>query len=135
MNMAFTDRQVEYPNRFYLTDENGNQTGPFTLTRAEGEVIEEGTPLSAENLNTEISEAAASAASAATAKFNSAFHDRFQQQRGIPQPAERNGGRKGKKGKDDIQGGSEVPEGIHKKTERGRMPVVRCSGSMPGKRK
>ena len=71
--MAFTDRQVEYPNRFYLTDENGNQTGPFTLTRAEGEVIEEGTPLSAENLNTEISEAAASAASAATAKFNSAF--------------------------------------------------------------
>jgi hypothetical protein len=73
MKMAFTDRQVEYPNRFYLTDENGNQTGPFTLTRAEGEVIEEGTPLTAENLNTEISETANSAAAAAVATFNSAF--------------------------------------------------------------
>ena len=71
--MAFIDRQVEYPNRYYLVDENGDQTGPFTLVRDEGEIVEEGTPLTAENLNSEISETAQSAASAAVARFNSAL--------------------------------------------------------------
>lgn len=71
--MAFVDRQVEYPNRYYLIDENGDQTGPFTLVRDEGEVVEEGTPLTAENLNSEISETANSAAGSAVARYNAAL--------------------------------------------------------------
>lgn len=52
--MAFVDRLVEYPNRFLLDDTNGTQTGPYTLIRDEGTVTEEGTPLNAANLNSEI---------------------------------------------------------------------------------
>lgn len=52
--MAFTDRVVEYPNRYLLEDENGVQTGPYTLIRDEGTVTAEGTPLNAANLNAEI---------------------------------------------------------------------------------
>lgn len=64
--MAFEDRVVEYPNRVTLTDTDGNVTGPYTITRDEGTVTTEGTPLTAENLNAEIEEAAARAAASAT---------------------------------------------------------------------
>lgn len=49
--MAFKDRVVQYPNRFLLTDGEGNITGPYTLTRDEGEIEEPGTLLNANNLN------------------------------------------------------------------------------------
>lgn len=52
--MAFVDRVVEYPSRFTLTDTSNNVTGPYTLTRDEGAVSEEGTLLNASNLNTEV---------------------------------------------------------------------------------
>lgn len=52
--MAFVDRIVDYPNRFTLTDSNNNVTGPYTLTRDEGEVTTVGTLLNASNLNTEV---------------------------------------------------------------------------------
>lgn len=52
--MAFVDRIVEYPNRYILEDENGVQTGPYTLIRDEGEVTEAGTLLNAQNLNDEV---------------------------------------------------------------------------------
>ena len=71
--MAFVDRQVEYPNRYFLVDEDGNETGPYTLVRDEGEIVEEGTPLTAENLNTEISETAQAAAAASVARLNAAL--------------------------------------------------------------
>ena len=71
--MAFVNRQVEYPNRFNLVDDEGNVLGRYTLVRDEGEVIEEGTPLTADNLNTEISETAQNAASTAVARVNQAI--------------------------------------------------------------
>lgn len=49
--MAFKDRVVQYPNRFLLTDGEGNITGPYTLTRDEGEIEEPGTLLNANTLN------------------------------------------------------------------------------------
>lgn len=49
--MAFKDRVVQYPNRFLLTDGEGNITGPYTLTRDEGEVEEPGSLLNANTLN------------------------------------------------------------------------------------
>ncbi len=53
--MAFVDRIVEHPGRFMLTDvSNGEVLGTFDLVRAEGTITEEGTPLTAANLNTEI---------------------------------------------------------------------------------
>lgn len=52
--MAFKNRMVEFPNRYILRDEAGNETGPFYLIRDEGEVQEPGTPLNAENLSTEV---------------------------------------------------------------------------------
>lgn len=52
--MAFTDRVVEYPGRVTLTP-TGN-TNEYDMTRAEGTVTEEGTPLNATNLNTIIQE-------------------------------------------------------------------------------
>ena len=53
--MAFTDRIVEHPGRYTLTDVNTNEVlGTFDLVRAEGTVTEEGTPLTAANLNTEV---------------------------------------------------------------------------------
>lgn len=64
--MAFENRIVEYPDRVTLTDSSGTVTGPYTITRDEGTVTQEGTPLTADNLNAEIAEAAASAAESAT---------------------------------------------------------------------
>ena len=52
--MAFVDRVVQYPNRYIFTDENGNDTGPYTLVRDEGTVTEAGTLLNAQNLTDEI---------------------------------------------------------------------------------
>ena len=52
--MAFTDRVVEYPNRYILEDENGVQTGPYTLIRDEGVITDPGTLLDAQNLTDEI---------------------------------------------------------------------------------
>lgn len=54
--MAFIDRIVEFPNRYYLEDTDGVQTGPYTLVRAEGTVDEEGTLLNAEGLTSNIIE-------------------------------------------------------------------------------
>lgn len=54
--MALKNRIVEYPNRYILRDEAGNETGPFYLIRDEGEVEEEGTPLTAENITAEMQE-------------------------------------------------------------------------------
>ncbi len=45
------DRVVEFPNRYDLVDNNGNTFGTYTLTRNEGEIVREGTPLNAANLN------------------------------------------------------------------------------------
>ena len=70
--MAFTNRQVEYPNRFVLYDDEGNELGRYTLVRDEGEIIEEGTPLTADNLNAEITSASQNAASTAVARINQA---------------------------------------------------------------
>ena len=53
--MSFTDRIVEHPGRYMLTDVSTNEVlGTFDLVRAEGTVTEEGTPLTAANLNTEV---------------------------------------------------------------------------------
>ena len=50
--MAFTDRIVEYPGRYTLTDvDTGTVLGTFDLVRAEGEVYTDGTLLNANNLN------------------------------------------------------------------------------------
>lgn len=48
--MALTDRVVEYPGRIILTPVSG-ETNTYDVTRAEGTVTEEGTPLNAANLN------------------------------------------------------------------------------------
>lgn len=48
----FTDRLVEHPGRYTLTDTEGTVMGTYDLTRAEGTVTEEGTPLNAANMNT-----------------------------------------------------------------------------------
>lgn len=56
--MAFVDRVVEYPNRYYLEDENGVQTGPYNLLRAEGTVTTAGTLLNAANLTSNVQEIA-----------------------------------------------------------------------------
>lgn len=61
--MAFENRIVEFPNRVTLTDENGTVKGTYTITRNEGTVTQEGTPLTAENLNEEIAEVVNSAMS------------------------------------------------------------------------
>ena len=70
--MAFTDRVVQYPNRYDLVDTNGNHgysvngetliinTGPYTLTRNEGTVTEAGTLLNALNLTQNVDEIATS---------------------------------------------------------------------------
>lgn len=50
----FENRIVEFPGRIKLRDGTGTETGPFTVVRDEGEVTEEGTAISAENLNSEI---------------------------------------------------------------------------------
>lgn len=53
--MAFTNREVEHPGRYKLTNAStGAELGTFDLTREEGTVITEGTPLNADNLNNEI---------------------------------------------------------------------------------
>ena len=55
--MAFVDRVVEHPNRWLLTPVSGEEN-TYDLTRAEGNVTEEGTLLNAENLNREIDDIA-----------------------------------------------------------------------------
>lgn len=50
--MAFTDRIVEYPGRYTLTNaDTGTVLGTFDLARAEGEIYDPGTLLNANNLN------------------------------------------------------------------------------------
>ena len=51
--MALEDRVVEYPNRYTMTDANGNTSTVF-LDPDPGEVEQEGTLLNAKNLTTEI---------------------------------------------------------------------------------
>lgn len=68
--MAFTDRVVQYPNRYLLEDTGGTQTGPYTLIRDEGTITDAGTPLNATNLNAEIAAAINSALAAFTIDAN-----------------------------------------------------------------
>lgn len=49
--MKFINREVEYPNRIELIKVEGKEN-VFDIKRAEGNIIEPGTPLSAEKLNT-----------------------------------------------------------------------------------
>ena len=69
--MAFEGREVEFPMRFKLvpaTDSDGSTiANTYDLERVEGTVTTEGTPLTADNLNTEIAEAAETAAESAVA--------------------------------------------------------------------
>ena len=51
--MAFVDRVVEYPGRVRLTPVEGVEN-VYDMTREEGTVTEEGTPLNANNLNAEM---------------------------------------------------------------------------------
>lgn len=59
--MAFIDRVVEHPGRIKLTPATNAEgsiiENVYDISREEGEVTEEGTPLNAENLNKEIEEA------------------------------------------------------------------------------
>lgn len=48
--MGLIDRIVEHPGRIQLTAVSG-ETDTYDVTRAEGEVTQEGTPINAENLN------------------------------------------------------------------------------------
>ena len=65
--MAFVDRVVQYPGRVKLTPVSG-QTNVYDMTRNEGTVTTEGTPLNAANLNSNIQDAANSAVAAPAAK-------------------------------------------------------------------
>lgn len=47
----FTDRVVEHPGRYTLTDTGGTELGTYDLSRAEGTITEAGTPLNAANMN------------------------------------------------------------------------------------
>lgn len=47
MSIVFKDRIVEFPNRYNMIE---NEDGTVTLTPAPGQVVEEGTPLNANNL-------------------------------------------------------------------------------------
>lgn len=67
--MTFEDRLVEKPNRYTLTDDAGNVLGTYTLTRDEGTVTQEGTPLNAANLNAAIQDATDSAVAQAREPF------------------------------------------------------------------
>lgn len=67
--MAFEDRVVEFPGRVLLTpvidaDTDEPIENTFDMTRAEGDVTTEGTPLNAANLNAEMALAARTAAGA-----------------------------------------------------------------------
>lgn len=67
--MAFEDRVVEFPGRIQLTpvidDDTGDPIeGLYDMTRAEGDVTTEGTPLNAANLNAEMAASARTAAGA-----------------------------------------------------------------------
>ena len=58
--MAFVDRVVEHPNRWKLVNvDDPTDVKIYDVTREEGEVTNQGTPLNAENLNSEIQAAAA----------------------------------------------------------------------------
>ncbi len=48
--MALTDRTTEYPGRIVLTPVAGEEN-TYDVTRAEGQVIEQGTRLNVQNLN------------------------------------------------------------------------------------
>lgn len=64
----FEDRVVEHPGRVVLTPVSG-ETNTYDMTRAEGNVTEEGTPLNAENMNAQIRDMIEDALS----KYDSAF--------------------------------------------------------------
>ena len=58
--MTFVNREVEHPGRYKLVNAStGEELGTFDLTREEGTIIAEGTPLTADNLNAEIQNQAA----------------------------------------------------------------------------
>lgn len=70
--MAFTDRLVEYPNRYTMTDASGS-TSTVYLEPAPGEVTQEGTLLNAENLNSYVA-ALAQEATGAVSDSNGDAH-------------------------------------------------------------
>lgn len=63
--MGFIDRSSQYPNRVTLTPVDG-QANTYDMTPEEGEVYQEGTPLDAENLTTEVQNAVADALNGVT---------------------------------------------------------------------
>ena len=72
--MAFVNREVEYPGRITLTDVSDSSVlGTFDVTRAEGTVSVAGTPLTADNLNGEITDAVNAGVSAAITEYDTAF--------------------------------------------------------------
>lgn len=60
MATYFTDRVVEYPNRYRLTDSAGTTT-QYTITRDEGDVTTAGTELTADNIESGIKSVIAAA--------------------------------------------------------------------------
>ena len=63
--MGFVDRSSQFPNRVTLTPVDG-QANTYDMTPEEGEVYQEGTPLDAENLTTEVQNAVADALNGVT---------------------------------------------------------------------
>ncbi len=63
--MGFVDRSSQFPNRVTLAPVDG-QANTYDMTPAEGEVYQEGTPLDAENLTTEVQNAVADALNGVT---------------------------------------------------------------------
>ena len=73
--MAFSDRVVQYPNRWKLTTVSGTSvSGVYTVEREEGEVENVGTPLNADSLNTEVRAAVAEALAALDIDSNDNVH-------------------------------------------------------------
>lgn len=72
--MAFTARVVQYPGRVLLTSATDGEGNPientYDVTRAEGTVYTEGTPLNPASLNAAIEEAVQSAMAASTGSIN-----------------------------------------------------------------
>ena len=72
--MAFTARVVQYPGRVLLTSATDGEGNPientYDVTRAEGTVYTEGTPLNPASLNAAIEEAVQSAMAVSNGAIN-----------------------------------------------------------------
>lgn len=89
--MALEDRLVEYPNRYTMTDANGNTSTVF-LDPDPGEVEQDGTLLNAKNLTTEIEEIAQNATGAYSDSYGNAHFNNLQRGR-VVAPSKGNRGK------------------------------------------